>query len=46
VQLEGVFLEVVERDKETKGCEVLAKRWLVERIFGKCEPEVSKGFRP
>ena len=27
-------LEFVERDKEAKGCEVLSKRWIVERTFG------------
>jgi putative transposase len=30
----GWELEVVERDKEAKGFEVLPKRWLVERTFG------------
>ncbi|MDP9488244.1 MAG: IS5 family transposase [Actinomycetota bacterium] len=29
----GWELEVVERDKEAKGFEVLAKRWIVERTF-------------
>ena len=27
-------LEIVERDKEAKGFEVLPKRWIVERTFG------------
>src|SRR5919205_1274792 len=30
----GWKLEVVERDKEAKGFEVLPKRWIVERTFG------------
>jgi putative transposase len=30
----GWELEVVERDKEAKGFEVLPKRWIVERTFG------------
>jgi len=27
-------LEIVERDKEAKGFEVLPKRWIMERTFG------------
>jgi transposase len=27
-------IEVIERDKDTKGFEVLSKRWIVERTFG------------
>ena len=30
----GWELEVVERDRGTKGFEVLPKRWIVERTFG------------
>jgi hypothetical protein len=30
----GWELEIVERDKEAKGFEVLPKRWIVERTFG------------
>ena len=30
----GWELEVIERDKEAKGFEVLPKRWIVERTFG------------
>lgn len=30
----GWELEVVERDKEAKGFEVLPKRWIVEQTFG------------
>ena len=30
----GWELEIVERDKEAKGFEVLAKRWVVEWTFG------------
>jgi putative transposase len=30
----GWEIEVVERDKEAKGFEVVAKRWIVERTFG------------
>ena len=30
----GCELEVVERDKEAKGFEVLPKRWIVERTLG------------
>jgi putative transposase len=30
----GWEVEIVERDKEAKGFEVLPKRWIVERIFG------------
>ena len=30
----GWQIEVVERDKEAKGFEVLPKRWIVERTFG------------
>ena len=29
----GWGLEVVERDKEVKGFEILPKRWIVERTF-------------
>jgi putative transposase len=29
----GWELEIVERDKEAKGFEVVAKRWIVERMF-------------
>jgi transposase len=34
--MEGGYtqLEIVERDKETKGFEILPKRWIVERTFG------------
>ena len=32
----GWELEVVERDKEAKGFEVLPKRWIVERTLGGC----------
>jgi putative transposase len=31
---EGSDLEVVERDREAKGFEVVPKRWIVERTFG------------
>ena len=30
----GWEVEIVERDKEAKGFEVLPKRWIVERTFG------------
>ena len=30
----GWKLEVVERDRETRGFEVLPRRWIVERTFG------------
>jgi putative transposase len=30
----GWELEVVERDKEAKGFEVVPKRWIMERTFG------------
>jgi putative transposase len=30
----GWELEVVERDREAKGFEVVPKRWIVERTFG------------
>ena len=28
------MIEVIERDKDAKGFEVLSKRWIVERTFG------------
>ena len=30
----GWQIEVLERDREVKGFEVVAKRWIVERTFG------------
>ena len=42
----GWKLEVVERDREAEGFEVLSKRWIVERIrLARQKPSIEQGLR-
>jgi putative transposase len=41
----GWKLEIVERDLQVKGFEVLAKRWIVERTFCWLSRRLSKDYK-